>query len=151
MHRILTSSPVIGTYSFCLLLGLIAGYVVARFNARRLGMDRRHIDNVTLLVAITGLAGARIFSWLFEFPPGFTLWQALWQTGGGLVFYGGVIGGFVSVIAYCLLKSVGLRDLLDVMAAPLAVGLAFGRIGCFMAGCCWGDVCVGEKQLSAVS
>src|SRR3954468_9311127 len=150
MHRILVSSPVIGTYSFCLLLGLLCGYFVARFNARRIGMERRHIDNVTLLGAITGLAGARIFSWLFEFPPGFSLWQALRQTGGGLVFYGGVIGGLVSVIAYCLLKAVRLRDVLDVLAAPLAVGLAFGRIGCFMAGCCWGDVCVDQRQLSAL-
>ena len=74
MHRILLSSPVIGTYSVCLLPGLLAGYCLARFNARRLGMERRHIDNITLLVAITGLAGARVFSWLFYFPPGFSLW-----------------------------------------------------------------------------
>ena len=150
MHRILISSPVIGTYSFCLFLGLLFGYLVARRNARRLGMERRHIDNVTLLVAITGLAGARIFSWVFDFPPGFSLWQALWERGGGLVFYGGVIGGLVGVIAYCLVTGIRLRDLLDILAAPLAVGLAFGRIGCFMAGCCWGDVCVDQKQLSSL-
>jgi phosphatidylglycerol:prolipoprotein diacylglycerol transferase len=150
VHRILVTSPVIGTYSFCLLLGLSAGYLVARLNARRLGMERRHIDNITLLVAITGLAGARIFSWIFDFPPGFSLWQALWEPSGGLVFYGGVIGGLASAIAYCWLARVNLRALLDVLAAPLAVGLAFGRIGCFMAGCCWGDVCVGQTQLSAL-
>src|ERR1041385_9079513 len=146
MHRILISSPVIGTYSFCLLLGLIAGYLIAHRNVCRVSIERRHIDNITLLVAITGLAGARIFSWLFEFPPGFSLWQALWQPSGGLVFYGGVIGGLASVIAYSFFTAVRLRDLLDVLAAPLAVGLAFGRIGCFMAGCCWGDVCVDAKQ-----
>ena len=113
-------------------------------------MERRHIDNLTLLVAITGLAGARIFSWLFEFPPGYSLWQALWEPAGGLVFYGGVIGGLVSAIAYGLLAKVSLRTVLDVLAAPLAVGLAFGRIGCFMAGCCWGDVCVDQKLLAAL-
>jgi len=150
MHRILLSSPVIGTYSFCLLLGFISGYLLARRNARRLGMERRHIDNITLLVAITGLVGARIFSWLFYFPPGFTLWQALWQTGGGLVFYGGVVGGFTGAIVYCLVRRVQLRNILDVLAGPLAVGLAFGRIGCFMAGCCWGDVCVDQQQISSV-
>jgi phosphatidylglycerol---prolipoprotein diacylglyceryl transferase len=149
MHRILISSPVIGTYSFCLLIGLIAGWLIARKNARRLGMPRRHIDNITLLVAITGLAGARIFAWLFYFPPGFSLWQALWEPGGGLVFYGGVIGGLAGAIVYCVATGVRLRDLLDVLAAPLAVGLAFGRIGCFMAGCCWGDVCVDQKQIAS--
>jgi phosphatidylglycerol:prolipoprotein diacylglycerol transferase len=150
VHRILLSSPVIGTYSFCLLVGFVAGYLVARLNARRIGMERRHIDNITLLAAITGLAGARLFSWLFEFPPGFSLWQALREPSGGLVFYGGVIGGLASAIAYGLLARVSLRTLLDVLAAPLAVGLAFGRIGCFMAGCCWGDVCVDQKLLSAL-
>lgn len=151
MHRILFSSPVVGTYSFCLLLGLLAGYWLARRNARRLGMETRHIDNITLLVATTGLAGARIFSWLFYFPPGFNLWQALWQPGGGLVFYGGVIGGLVSAIAYSVITGVRLRDLLDILGGPLAVGLAFGRIGCFMAGCCWGDVCVDQKQIASVA
>ena len=113
-------------------------------------MERRHIDNITLLVAITGLAGARVFSWLFYFPPGFSLWQALWEPGGGLVFYGGVVGGLASAIAYALFSRVNLRALLDVLAAPLAAGLAFGRIGCFMAGCCWGDVCVDQRQLAAL-
>jgi phosphatidylglycerol---prolipoprotein diacylglyceryl transferase len=64
------------------------------------------------------------------------------------VFYGGVVGGLVSAIAYSFLMRVRLRDLLDVLAAPLAVGLAFGRIGCFMAGCCWGDVCVDQNVVS---
>jgi phosphatidylglycerol---prolipoprotein diacylglyceryl transferase len=150
VHRILLSSPVIGTYSFCLLLGLLAGYFVARFNARRIGMERRHIDNITLLVAITGFAGARLFSWLFYFPPGYSLWQAFLEPGGGLVFYGGVVGGLLSAIAYGLFSRVSLVALLDVLAAPLAVGLAFGRIGCFMAGCCWGDVCVDQSQLAAL-
>jgi phosphatidylglycerol:prolipoprotein diacylglycerol transferase len=151
MHRILISSPVIGAYSFCLLLGIIAGYFTARFNAKRVGMERRHIDNVALLGAFFGLAGARIFSWLFEFPPGFSLWQALTQTGGGLVFYGGVIGGLVTVSAYAFFTRIQLRGLLDVLAAPLALGLAFGRIGCFMAGCCWGDVCVDAKEFPVLT
>jgi phosphatidylglycerol---prolipoprotein diacylglyceryl transferase len=151
VHRILLSSPVIGTYSFCLFIGLLAGYFVARRNARRIGMERRHIDNITLLVAITGFAGARLFSWLFYFPPGFTLWRAFWEPGGGLVFYGGVIGGLVSAIAYAFFSRVSVVALMDVLAAPLAVGLAFGRIGCFMAGCCWGDICVNQSQLAALT
>jgi phosphatidylglycerol:prolipoprotein diacylglycerol transferase len=145
MHRILISSPVIGSYSFCMLLGIVAGYFVARFNARRISMAGRHIDNVTLLAGIAGLAGARIFSWLFYFPRGFSLWKALTEPGGGMVFYGGVIFGFLTVVTYARLARVGLRDLLDVMAGPLALGLAIGRVGCFLAGCCWGDVCVDTK------
>jgi phosphatidylglycerol:prolipoprotein diacylglycerol transferase len=121
---------------------LLAGYFLARANARRLGIERRHIDNLTLLVGIAGLAGARIFSWFFFFPSGLSLWHALTHQGGGMVFYGGVVFGIAAVIAYARWYEVELRLLLDLLAAPLALGLAIGRIGCFMAGCCWGDLCV---------
>lgn len=151
MHRILVSSPLIGSYSFCLVAAFLAAYLLARANARRIGMEPRHVDNVSLLLGVAGLGGARIFSWLFYFPPGFTLWQALIQPGGGMVFYGGVIVGIIVVIGYARVMRTRLLDLIDVLAGPLALGLAIGRIGCFLAGCCWGDVCVDAKQFPALS
>lgn len=151
MHRTLLSNPHISSYSFCLLLGFIVGYAVARWNAKRLGMATRHVDNLTLLLVITGLCGARIFSWLFYFPPGTNLWQALIAPGGGLVFYGGVIFGIMTVCGYALIARIRLSDLGDILAAPLALGLVFGRIGCFMAGCCWGDLCIDKEQVDGIA
>ena len=142
MHRILVEHPHISSYSFFLLFGFFAAFLLARWNAKRSGLEARHVDNITLLLVVTGIVGARIFSWLFYFPPGIGFWEALLYPGGGLVFYGGVVFGVATVVIYALLTRTSLRRFADVLAAPLALGLAFGRIGCFMAGCCWGDLCV---------
>lgn len=151
MHRTLLSNPHVSSYSFFLLLGFVAGYALARWNARRVGMEGRHVDNLTLLLVITGLCGARIFSWLFYLPPGTRFWEAIIAPGGGLVFYGGVISGIITVCAYALIARISLSDLGAIFAGPLALGLAFGRIGCFMAGCCWGDLCIEQRQLDTLA
>ena len=65
-----------------------------------------------------------------------------------MVFYGGLIFGVLSALAYARLARLELGNLLDVFAPGLALGLALGRVGCFMAGCCWGDLCVSPDELS---
>ena len=141
MHKLLVANPSIGSYSFFLFAGLLGGYLLSRWRTNRFGVKGAHIDNVCLLGAAAGLFGARFFSWLFYFPPGVSLWRAFSEPGGGMVFYGGVICGFASVLIYALVRRVSLAALLDVLAPGLILGLALGRIGCFMAGCCWGDLC----------
>ena len=151
MHKLLLTEPRIGSYSAFLLLGILGGYLIARWRAVRAGIKGSHIDNLALLVVLFGLFGARLFSWLFFFPPGISLWAALKDSGGGMVFYGGVIFGTLTVIVYGRLVRLSLGNLLDVFAPGLALGLALGRIGCFMAGCCWGDVCLGPAELSKLA
>ncbi len=142
MYRVLISSPHIGSYSAMLLLGFVFGWWLARWRAKREGMAPRHIDNLALLIAVVSLFGARLFSWWFYFPPGYSFWTAMTMGGGGMVFYGGLIFGFVCLIAYAGMTRISLRELFDAFAPSAALGLAFGRVGCFMAGCCWGDLCV---------
>ena len=93
------------------------------------------------------LFGARFFSWWFYFPPGISLWKALTDSGGGMVFYGGVIFGIATVIFYARFARLSLGNLMDACAPGLALGLALGRVGCFMAGCCWGDLCAAPNEL----
>ncbi len=151
MHKILISEPRIGSYSVLLLMGLLGGYLLARWRGVRAGVSGSHIDNLALLISIFSLFGARFFSWLFYFPPGVSLWTALRDSGGGMVFYGGLIFGILTVITYSRMTRLPLSNLTDVFAPGLALGLALGRVGCFMAGCCWGDVCLGQEQISKLS
>ncbi len=152
MHRELLSHPYIGSYRAFLLLAFIFGYWVARQSAKRTGIERRHIDNVLLLLPIFGLAGGRFFSRYFYYPEPLTFWQALkvWED-GGLVFYGGLIFGILTVLVYTLVRRVPVFPFLDALAPAVAVGLAFGRVGCFMAGCCWGDLCVEPSRLNGIN
>lgn len=147
MHRVLISSPHIGSYSALLLLGFVFGWWLARQRAKQEGVQPRHIDNLTLLIAVVSLFGARLFSWWFYFPPGYSFWTAMTMGGGGMVFYGGLIFGFVCLVAYAAFARLSLRELFDVFAPSAALGLAFGRVGCFMAGCCWGDLCVARDDI----
>lgn len=142
MRRELLSFPHIDSYPAMLFLGFLSAYLLARWRARRSGVEGRHIDNLTLLFAILGLAGARFFSWMFYQPAGASLAEnfRLWGN-GGLVFYGGVIAALAGLVAYCAIARLPLLQLTDIYAAPLALGLGFGRVGCFLAGCCWGGVC----------
>lgn len=60
---------------------------------------------------------------------------------GGLVFYGGLIGASLTTILYTRLKKIPLWKFADVLAPSIALGHAFGRIGCLMTGCCYGKEC----------
>jgi phosphatidylglycerol:prolipoprotein diacylglycerol transferase len=151
MHKVLVSWPYIGSYSAFLLAGLLGGYLITRWRAVRAGVKGSHIDNLALLIAVFSLFGARLFSWLFYFPPGVSLWKALRDSGGGMVFYGGLIFGTLTVVLYARIARLPLSNLLDIFAPGLALGLALGRIGCFMAGCCWGDLCIGPDNVSHLS
>jgi phosphatidylglycerol:prolipoprotein diacylglycerol transferase len=65
-------------------------------------------------------------------------------TGGGLVYFGGLAGGAAAVIGYILVRKLPLRRFMDIIAPSLMLGLAFGRAGCLLNGCCWGGPCRGD-------
>lgn len=151
MYRELWHHPHIGSYSACLLLAFVLGYLLTRWRAVRLGIPGRHIDNVSLLIPPLSLFGARFFSWLFYQPPGTRFVDGMLMNGGGLVFYGGLIFAVATVVVYTRVCGLPLRDMADAWAAPVVLGLAVGRVGCFMAGCCWGDLCVDRSALTSIT
>jgi phosphatidylglycerol---prolipoprotein diacylglyceryl transferase len=140
--------PHISSYPVLLLLGFFFGWLLARARAPRYGIVPCDLDNISLLLPLAGLFGARLFARLFYMK--LPLLEALrfWE-GDGLVFYGGFLFGALAVFLYGAVRKLKLVNLVDCVAPSVAVGLAFGRIGCFLAGCCWGDVCVNDSQLAA--
>ena len=69
---------------------------------------------------------------------------------GGLVFYGGLIGASVTALWYCLANGIEFLRLADLAMPTVSLGQALGRLGCFSAGCCWGDVTTHERAPFAV-
>ena len=131
-----------------LFLALLGGYLLLRWRCVRMGMVGGHIDTMVLLVAGFSLFGARFFSWLFYFPEGAPHRDAFTTRGAGMVFYGGLIFGIATVVSYCWIRRLSIPQMLDACAPALALGLAIGRLGCFLGGCCWGDVCIQPSELS---
>lgn len=136
MHPILVSFGPITVYSFGVMLALAfltAGNVLGRELARR-GMDPELASSMVLWAAVGGLAGSRLLS-IFDD------WQAFVAhpfefvfTGAGFVFYGGLLGGFVTVTLFIRSRGLSWLRVSDSIAPGLAIGQAIGRIGCLLAG-----------------
>ncbi|HPC17889.1 MAG TPA: prolipoprotein diacylglyceryl transferase [Candidatus Hydrogenedentes bacterium] len=86
---------------------------------------------------IGGLLGAKIY-WILQYSEPKYLWRAFFVWEGGLVFYGGLIGGIFAVYVYIRVNDFPVRVCADIVAPYLALGEAITRLGCFLNGCCWG-------------
>jgi phosphatidylglycerol---prolipoprotein diacylglyceryl transferase len=132
-------SLAIYTYGVFVALGFIAAFWVGEREADRFGLGRRAFQDLGFLIVIGAIAGSRLFFVLLE-------WEhfvekpleifALWK--GGLVFYGGFVGAGLAGLWYARSRSLPLWTAADCVAPALALGQAFGRVGCFFAGCCYG-------------
>ncbi len=138
--------PVRG-FGVMLLLALVAGVGLALRRARQVGLDPETILSLAFWMLISGILGARVFyivqKW-DEFPHGNiqeTVLSFLNVTQGGLVVYGSVIAASVALIAFCRRHRLPWLAVCDLIAPSLLLGLALGRVGCFMNGCCFGGVC----------
>jgi len=130
-------------YSFgtMLALGIALSVTLAAKRFGKLGQDPEVVWRLGFWFVLPGLIGARLF-YLIQFHEQYhSLWQMLDITKGGMVFYGSAIGAFAGTAYFCWRERPPAWKLLDAMAPSLALGIAIGRIGCFLNGCCYGDYC----------
>ncbi len=142
MHSIafrIGSSITIHWYGIFVAAGFIAAVMVLMYNRKYAGIEPDEIFNLTLYGMISGILGARVF-YVVEFWDQFrgNLTEISRIDHGGLVFYGGFICATLTLLIYAKIRKMDILRLLDILAPALAVGHAFGRIGCFMNGCCFG-------------
>lgn len=146
---ILGHELIIYGYGLMLVLGFLAAAQLARFLAKRSGLDGEVFINAALLGLFTGIMGARI-SHILENLSEFTradrsaaanFAEMLNLRSGGLTYYGGFLLAFPVLIVYAIRKKIPLRLGMDIIAPCLMIGLGFGRIGCFLNGCCYGAQC----------
>jgi phosphatidylglycerol---prolipoprotein diacylglyceryl transferase len=132
--------PVFG-FGLMLTIALFASIWLAERRARREGLDPDQVSALAVWTLVGGLIGARAF-FVIEYWDRFkSPWEILEIWNGGIVFYGCIIGGALAILLFRRLHPFPLRPMVDLIAPSLAVGAAFGRLGCFLNGCCYGDVC----------
>jgi phosphatidylglycerol:prolipoprotein diacylglycerol transferase len=142
LPELVTIGPLtIHTYGLMVALGILAGVALAEYLHRRSGGTPGQIVDISLIVVLSGLLGARILfvavSWeYFAANPleTFMIWK------GGLVFYGGLLGGIAGILTCIRMYRLETGLILDIGAIAIALGHAMGRLGCFSAGCCYGKV-----------
>lgn len=135
------------SYGLMLVLGLLLAIELAKFLARRSNLNPEYFANAAILALVSGLIGARI-AYVLQFRSEFTggtfsdnFFNAINLTSGGLVYYGGFLLAFPTLVVYAIWKGIPLLRGMDIIAPCLMIGLAFGRVGCFLNGCCWGQYC----------
>lgn len=130
------------TYGVTIATGLLVGIILATRRARREGIDANKILDATFYVLIIALVGSRLLFVLFYLDDYFynpLRILKLWE--GGLVFYGGLVPAVLVGLWYIRRSGLPLWQTADIFAPSIAVGHAFGRLGCFFAGCCYGKEC----------
>jgi phosphatidylglycerol:prolipoprotein diacylglycerol transferase len=144
--------PVYG-YGLMLVIGFIAATQLAKYLAARCRLDGEIFVNAAVLALLFGVIGARLSHILESIAAntgefannGHSAWDnfkaMLNLSSGGLTFYGGFLLATPVLIFYGIRKKVPLLRGMDIVAPCLMVGLAFGRIGCFANGCCYGEEC----------
>ncbi len=137
--------PIYGFGMMLFLAFLICSWLASR-RAESEGVPGELIQDVAIWLFIGGLIGARITFLRAERHKAFSemFWE-IWKIwDGGIVLYGSVIGGLVSYLfAYVFLfrkHRISTLKLADILAPSIAVGLCLGRFGCFLNGCCYGQV-----------
>lgn len=146
MHPILLNiGPLtIHTYGVMLVVAFLAATWMAARIARTwpLGLSPLSPAAVTEWASVTmlgGLLGGRVW-YVVQFWEEFAVhpWEilALWH--GGLVWYGGFLGGVAATILFIRRRQLPLLEVLDQVIPSVALGHAIGRIGCFTNGCCYG-------------
>ena len=129
-------------YGFMLMVGFLVVIYVARKKAKAEGMDPEIISNLGLYTIFAGIVGGRTFYVIQNFCTyKHNLLDAFKVYEGGLVFYGGLMASIATIVIYSKIKKFPVLKTIDIIAFAFALGVACGRIGCFLNGCCWGDVC----------
>jgi phosphatidylglycerol:prolipoprotein diacylglycerol transferase len=130
------------SYGVFLLLAFVAGAVAGLVLGRKDGMALSHLLELAVLINVTSLLGARLLYALVNWPH-FRDYPAaiLRPTPGGMVLYGGVAAAVASSAAYVHLRRLDPWRVGDAAAPGIALGIAVARIGCYMAGCCYGSPC----------
>lgn len=136
--------PVFG-YGLMMCIGFFAAIKAAEWRAIQQKLPGDLVWDMATWLILPGLAGARLFYLIqygdrvFRGVP-FAQWpvQALNFSQGGIVLYGALLGGAAGYFSFCYFRRIRPLGLADIVVPSVFIGIGFGRIGCFLYGCCYG-------------
>ncbi len=139
MRKILFSigNVPIYSYGFLIAIGLLVALFVGEYRFRKHKLDDEIVFDLLIICAVTGFLGAKLLYVIVEFDE--FIKNPMEVIGSaGFVVYGGIITGVLSGYIYTRVKKLNFMQIFDCVMPEVALAQAFGRIGCFMAGCCYG-------------
>lgn len=132
---------VVFLFPICIAIGVTLGALFFTKRIKQFNFDRKTIERLIIIICYSGIAfylGARFFDDLFHYLNG-----EPWGK-GGITFLGGCLSALVvfGLLFFFFLKQHRMIffKVINIVVAAICLGHAFGRIGCFCAGCCYGAV-----------
>ncbi|MBN2143579.1 MAG: prolipoprotein diacylglyceryl transferase [Candidatus Aureabacteria bacterium] len=127
------------TYGCFLALGFLLATMAFADLGKKSGFQKDDLMDFTIWILVASIVGARILYILINLPhyqehP----LEIILLNRGGLVFYGGILGGILAGICYLKKKKLPVLKIGDMAMTVIPLGQMFGRIGCFLNGCCFG-------------
>lgn len=140
MHPVLfeVGDYTVYTYGFLIAVGAVSAFSYMAWQSKReFGTSFDQSNTLFILLLVAGIVGGKLFM-IFENPSYYLSSPRKLIAGSGFVFYGSLLFCIPTMIWYFRKNKIPVLGMLDVMAIVTCIVHGFGRIGCFMAGCCYG-------------
>ncbi|MDD5805280.1 prolipoprotein diacylglyceryl transferase [Blautia sp. HCP3S3_H10_1] len=126
-------------YGLMIAIGILAAYFTGEARAKKRKLPYEHVFYLVVWCVLGGFLGAKILYWITE-------WKSIAENPGflrdtltdGFVVFGGIIGGIITAYVYCKVEKLDFLRFFDTLMPSVALAQGFGRIGCLLAGCCYG-------------
>jgi phosphatidylglycerol:prolipoprotein diacylglycerol transferase len=129
----------IPAYGLMLVISFLAAIWLAKREARKFNISPVIIENLAFYLMLGVIIGGRILFVIFHwsrYENNLLGIFAIWH--GGMMFFGGFIGGFLAGMFYLKKQKIQILKIADLIAPAIALGQFFTRIGCLLNGCCFG-------------
>ena len=139
-NELLTIGPfTVYGYGAMIAVGVCAAYLCTVLRARKHALDPEMVFGLVLWCACGGFLGAKLLFLVTEWR--YVLEEPLYYLrsfSDGFVVFGGILGGIIGGFLYCRRKGLPFLAYFDLTMPSIALAQGFGRIGCLLAGCCYG-------------
>lgn len=138
-------------YGLMIAIGFAAAILISSILVKKAGLDSDVVFDLSIFAIIGGVVGAKLLYILVNIKDIFSSSDFLSIIQGGFVVYGGIILGFLLCFFYCKRKKIQFLSYFDIIMPTIFIGQGFGRLGCFLAGCCYGKEYSGPGSITFIN
>ncbi|MFD3158479.1 prolipoprotein diacylglyceryl transferase [Haloimpatiens sp. FM7330] len=125
-------------YGTMIAIGVAAALILLNYRIKQREYDDDSITNMAIIAIVSGVLGGKLLFIITELKNIVINPEILKNIQYGFVIYGGILGGALAVYLYSKKKKWNTLDVFDLVIPSIPLAQGFGRIGCFLAGCCYG-------------
>jgi phosphatidylglycerol---prolipoprotein diacylglyceryl transferase len=129
-------------YGFSIMIGALLAYYYALQQSKKIAVSQDTVSEMAILIIASAVVGGKVFLWFANWDYYIHNPSKMFElSGSGFVFYGSFIFCILSLLVFLRIKRIAYAPMFDILAISTALVHGFGKIGCLLAGCCYGKIC----------